>query len=586
MSAYRKSTAYRSGKDYQGDEPIPIPVRWVGRAGSLPWMLTPRRLRQVQSSYGVTVSLKRRAMLPWSQAPHKAGRVITTWGSLPTLASRAVLPWSAAPRLNSRPVRSAWISLPRYIGAAAMPWGVPPRQHASAELPWAAPPRIDVAASLPWAVPPRASASAQIPWTAPPDVIARWVLPWGYAQRVRWRVRSPGIEPPTPVDPPVYVPPRGDRVTLNFTCPQLTFRGDQVPVPFGPAACYFAWPRPRRYIVLNTAAVVRLPERTPIPVSAISLSSTIDDAFWAVSMTLADAAALAYLLPDGDGPKAVEINLNGHVWTAIIESHNRTRKFPGPRVTVSGRSQTALLDAGKRSAVSDEDMQAQSLAEAELDLTGFTLDWDTLTWLVPAGAWAYQGLTPIAAVRKAAEASGAVVQSHPWDMRLRVVPRYPVSPWAWGVTAPDKQILDDIILEDSLTVVSQPVYNYVLVSGDQVGVSDPIIRTGSAGDIRADLVSDPLITTHDVAAERGRNVLSDRGEQARIDLSIPLYPISEPSMPGLVLPAHLVEVVEAVSWKGLAVGTSIDVSMQSSGGASALVIKQRITLERHYTDAG
>ena len=291
-------------------------------------------------------------------------------------------------------------------------------------------------------------------------------------------------------------------------------------------------------------------------------------------------------LTEGDGPKVIEINLNGHVWTAIIESHNRARKFPGPRVTVTGRSQTALLDSAKRSTVSDTDMQAQTLAEAELDLTGFSLDWDTLTWLVPAGAWAYQGLTPIAAVRKAAEASGAVVQSHPWDMRLRVVPRYPVSPWAWGVTAPDKQILDDIILEDSLTVVSQPVYNYVLVSGDQVGVSDPIIRTGSAGDIRADLVSDPLITTHDVAAERGRNVLSDRGEQARIDLSIPLYPISESSMPGLVLPAQLVEIVEAVSWKGLAVGTSIDVSMQSSGGASALVIKQRITLERHYTDAG
>jgi hypothetical protein len=499
------------------------------------------------------------------------------------------LPWSAAPHVASRPVQSSWLTLPRFASAAALPWNLPPRHFASAALPWTLPPRIDVAVALPWNVPPRASVSAQIPWTAPPDVVARWVLPWSYAQRVRWRVRSPGVEPPTPVDPPVYVPPQGDRVALNFVCPQLEFTGDQVPVPLGPAACYFAWPRPRRYIVLNSAAVVRLPERTPIPVSAISLSSTIDDAFWGVSMTLADPAALAYLLPDGSGPKAVEINLNGHVWTAIIESHNRTRKHPGPRVTVSGRSQTALLDAPyspRRSALSDEDMQAQSLAEAELYLSGFSLDWDTLTWLVPAGAWAYQGLTPIAAVRKAAEASGAVVQSHPWDMSLRVVPRYPVSPWAWGVTAPDKQILDDMILEDSLTVVSQPVYNYVLVSGEQVGVADPIIRTGSAGDIRADVRIDPLITAHDVAAERGRNILSDRGEQARIDLTIPLYPTSEPSMPGLVLPAHLVEIVEAVSWKGLAVGTSIDVSMQSSSGASALVIKQRITLERHYTDAG
>lgn len=573
--------------DPEPPDPEPeVPVRWTGRAASLPWGQAPRRTRQVRAHYGRADTLKRRAFLPWSQAPRQSGAISTPWGSLPTLVARTSLPWGVAPSVRMQ-ATLPWAGLPRFESSVGLPWGLPPRAAASALMQWTAPPRLDVAASLPWALPPRAAASSQLQWTAPPDVIRRWWLPWGYAPRVRWRVRSPGVDPPPPVDPPVYVPPRGDRVAIDFTCPQLVFPGNQVPVPFGPAACYFAWPRPRRYIVLNSAAVVRLPERTPIPVSSISLSSTVDDAFWTVSMTLADPASLSYLLPDVSGPKVVEINLNGHVWTATIQSHTRNRRFPATSVTVSGRSQACTLDIDTRSLVSAADAQAQSLAEAELDLTGFTLDYDTLTWIVPAGAWAYDGLTRIGAVRKIAEASGAVLQSHPWDTVLRIVPRYPVSPWTWGVTAPDKQILDDMIYEDSLQVNSRPLFNYVLVSGQQVGVSDEIIRDSSAGDIRAPMQVDPLITAHDVAAERGRNVLCDRGEQAQIDLVIPLYPSSAPGMPGLVLPMHLVEVVEATSWKALAVGTQISAQVSTdSGGASVLVIDQRITLERHYSDAG
>ena len=53
-----------------------------------------------------------------------------------------------------------------------------------------------------------------------------------------------------------------------------------------------------------------------------------------------------------------------------------------------------------------------------------------------------------------------------------------------------------------------PLYNQVLVSGPQAGVSDPIIRTGTAGDVRMTNIVDPLITQHEVALERGRNALA------------------------------------------------------------------------------
>lgn len=574
-----------------GPDPDPEPpTRWTGRAAALPWSVAPRRGRQVHSRFAHAPERHRLASLAYAPGIRRGAGLEAPWGTADRHRRATGAPWRAAARTASSVVRMPWSSEPRLIGSSALPWGVPGRAATSAGLEWSAPPRIDVAVSLPWSKPARQAVSAEIAWRSPPEVVRRWWLPWSYAQRIRWRVHSPGVDPPPPVDPTGYQPPRGNRVALNLTCPQLTFPGHAVPVPLGPAACYFAWPRLRRYIVLNSAAVVRLPERTPIPVSAISLGSSVDDAYWSVSMTLADPAALSYLLPDGDGRKSVEINLNGHVWTAVIESYQRSRRFPATSVSVTGRSLASELDAPNtepRSLVSTEDAQAQSLAEAELDLSGFTLDYDTLTWIVPAGVWSYDRATPIAAIRKIAEASGAVLQSHPWDTVLRIVPRYPVSPWNWGTTAPDKQIIDDLIYEDSLQVVSRPLYNYVLVSGEQVGVSDEILREGEAGDIRLEMKVDPLITAHDVAAERGRNELSDRGEQAQIDLVIPLYPASAPDKPGLVLPLHLVEVVEAVSWKGLAINTQISAQMRTDGnGASVLVVDQRITLERHYTDAG
>lgn len=53
-----------------------------------------------------------------------------------------------------------------------------------------------------------------------------------------------------------------------------------------------------------------------------------------------------------------------------------------------------------------------------------------------------------------------------------------------------------------------PVYTQVLVSGEQVGVSDPVIRDGTAGDVRLPSIVDRLITQHTVARERGRNALA------------------------------------------------------------------------------
>lgn len=70
---------------------------------------------------------------------------------------------------------------------------------------------------------------------------------------------------------------------------------------------------------------------------------------------------------------------------------------------------------------------------------------------------------------------------------------------------------DAFVVWQSVTLEAAPAesrYTQVLVSGQTVGVSDPVIRTGTDGAERLAQIVDPLITTHQVAAERGRNAIA------------------------------------------------------------------------------
>jgi len=96
-------------------------------------------------------------------------------------------------------------------------------------------------------------------------------------------------------------------------------------------------------------------------------------------------------------------------------------------------------------------------------------------------------------------------------------------------------------------------------------------------------VSSPLINTAAAGAERGRNILADRGEQAAIDLVVPLFTAPlRPGEVGRILPLDLVEVVaEDGTWHGLCTAVRTGARI----GEKAVVIEQTITLERHYSDA-
>ncbi|MCL6268624.1 hypothetical protein M3P05_01480 [Sansalvadorimonas sp. 2012CJ34-2] len=139
----------------------------------------------------------------------------------------------------------------------------------------------------------------------------------------------------------------------------------------------------------------------------------------------------------------------------------------------------------------------------------------------------------------------------------------------------DHSVPESMMLNMSVEWSPEPAYNAVYVSGTYEGVAVEVTRNGTVGDEPApDIVENWLVDVA-VNTERGRNLLSEGGQQGVVSLDIPLTSTDEE--PGLVLPGELVEVMVTPSWVGLCLSTSI----QTPGSGTGRVI-QTLSVERHY----
>lgn len=576
--------------DVPEEPPEPAP-RGLRSSASMPWRRASRLARVASLLWGTAPGVTVDVQAPWGRASKRQRALSIDWDAAERTRRGLGLPWRGELSQGRQACRLTWSVAPRTAGDTSMSWRTQGAVRRGVDVTWRSLDSVMRAWRLPWQVPTEfVRASRGMRWFHPGQARRGWRIPWGPARRVPWLVL-----PPKPPEPPVD-PETSERdprhVVLNLACATSTVPG-VVALNLGVIACYAIRPQRRTYTVRNSLTVVRLPDRTPIEVDAVSIASSVDAWGHSIDMTLSSPQDLPLLKPNASGPRQVEITINGYVWTGLVEGYSRTRAIdnegrPVFGAQVTGRSRTALLAAPyapARTKVSALALNAAQLVDEELTDTGFAADFGTVDWLVPAGAWYYDGLSPLEAITRVAEAAGAVVQSDPETLALRVLPRYPASPWDWLDTEPDHQLQDDVVTSDSLQVRSAPTYDAVVVTGEIAGkgVTATVRRTGEAGTLYAPQASSPLINTDAVAGERGRNVLSDRGEQAAIDLTFPLFPTPVATgETGRVLPLDLVRVTESeATWHGLC--TAVRIAASRDNGA--LLVEQSITLERHFTDA-
>ncbi|WP_258872527.1 hypothetical protein [Pseudomonas citronellolis] len=339
------------------------------------------------------------------------------------------------------------------------------------------------------------------------------------------------------------------------------------------------------YMIANTVTLVELAGGTPLDASNIRIGLDIDSYSWTFSADLFGRTSLNLVLQDADGPKTVELVVNGWTWHFLVERYSGTGKHPSERYTISGSSRTQLLAAPyapKRSGMNTAALNARNIVDDQLEFTGFAATWDTVSmgppdWTLPAGAFSYTEMAPMEVIHRLAEVAGGIVRPALADDAFTILPRYREATWYWGSAIPDCIVPVEIVAEWGSEWSPQPEWNFVYVSGTNYGVSVQVRRAGTAGDEPAADVMEDWMTGTDVARARGICELSKGGSQAIETRRIPLFADGD-NTPGLVQPGMIVEFRDPdVTWRGLCLGVDI-----TADGVGASRVWQTLRIERHY----
>ena len=330
------------------------------------------------------------------------------------------------------------------------------------------------------------------------------------------------------------------------------------------------------YTVQNSISLVRLDSGEEIEASGFSMSLDADSWTWRWSATLPGSAWPVIRRGIHAEPVEILAMVNGVPYRLSATDCNRDRRFADSKVQVQGRGRAALLDSPYAPTLNHSSASARSVAQLlDLALTyngvsiGWGIDFGLIDWAVPGGTWAFQG-SHIGAVLDIASAAGAIVQPHPTDPTLRVLPRYPAAPWHWATLAPDFVLPAAAVAVEGIQPLTRPDYNRVFVAGASgAGVLGQVTRSGTAGDSVAEMVTHPLITHSDAVLQRGLPILSDTGAQASVTLRLQVRPET-----GVITPGALVQYEEgAETFLGLVRSVSVDWQRP--------VLRQSITLETH-----
>lgn len=392
-------------------------------------------------------------------------------------------------------------------------------------------------------------------------------LPLGWWQ-IAYPWPAPPIDPNAPSSPVAlrFCRLADGTTALVFGCPP----------PPQPGTGTIVVPVRRTYLVLNTVTLVRASDSAPLTALSLALQIDTDSWTWGWDASI-PGAELALVEPIAAGePVELIATVNGEAFRLLAERIARDRRFAQSRLRISGRGRAAMLadphsPIVTRSNGSDRSAQ-QLLADALTDngvALGWTLDWQAADWLVPAGLYNHTG-PYIAHAQRLAEAAGAYVQADPLTDTLRILPRYPLLPWEWDTATPDVDLPSAPVVREAIEWLQRPDYNRVFVSGTEAGgILGQVTRAGTAGDVVAPMVTDPLVTHADAARARGRAILADTGRQARITLDLPILPET-----GILTPGQLIRYTDAGTPRtGLVRSTAVRAQLPAA--------RQTIELETH-----
>ncbi|WP_180061118.1 hypothetical protein [Acinetobacter sp. YH12124] len=387
-------------------------------------------------------------------------------------------------------------------------------------------------------------------WDKGLELVTTDDLAWEKAKAIHYRKHP--IQPWPKPELPQYEG-TGD---LNFVCLCNEVDAHNVILNFGVDDCIPAIPNQNWWFILNSLSVTRLDNGAEILVYDGNYRTDRSSWAWSYSLTVPHTE-IAKLEPINGQPVILKIMVNGHEHHMLLENRTRSRNFGNITYVLTGRSQTALLDAPYaplRSFLQENERTSVQLAQAELDrvFSDTVLNWqliDDLGWIVANNSLSYSNLAPIAAIKLIAESGGGFIYSEKGSNTLSIKPLYKKTFWdALTVDGYDRLVPESLVTSQSTDYELYPDYNGITLTNDRTGKQGQIKRTGTAADLLLPPENNPLFDVVSMGAF-GKAKLAKAGMVETHTLTMPISAEVGECVPGEVFAfnAQWWGIVESVS---------------------------------------
>lgn len=360
-------------------------------------------------------------------------------------------------------------------------------------------------------------------WDKDLELITSSEIAWDKAKAIHYRKHP--VQPWPKPEPPEYV----GSTDLNFVCLCNEVDSHNVILNFGADDCIPALPKRNWWYILNSLSVTRLDNGEEIKVYDGNYNTDRSRWCWSYSLTV-PASEISKLEPIAGQPVILKILVNGNEHHMLLENRSRSRRFAQETFTLTGRSQSALLDAPTsptRSFLQENERTSVQLAQAELDRVNSNaqLNWqliDELGWILPAYSLSYSNLTPIAAIKLIAESAGGFIYSEKSGNALTIKPKYKKTFWdPIAISDYDRLVPESITKDQSTDYELYPDYNGITLSNDQTGLTGQVKRTGTSADTLLETVNNALFTIESMGAY-GKAQLAKAGMVETHNLVMPI----------------------------------------------------------------
>lgn len=373
-------------------------------------------------------------------------------------------------------------------------------------------------------------------WDKGLELITTNNIVWEKAKAIHYRKHS--IEPlPKP-----EIPKYSGSTDLNFICLCHDVDAHNVILNFGADDCIPSIPNKNWWYILNSLEVSRLDNGQKINVLDGSYNTDRSRWCWSYSLTV-PASEIEKLEPIDGKPVVIKIVVNGNEHHMLLENRSRSRRFAQDTYNLSGRSQSALLDAPSaptRSFLQENERTSVQLAQAELDRVNSQalLNWkliDDLGWILPINSLSYSNLTPIAAIKLIVESAGGFIYSEKNSNTLSIKPKYKKTFWdSLAISDYDRLVPISLVKDQSTDYELYPDYNGITLTNDQSGLTGQVKRTGTSSDTLLETVNSSLFVVESMGAF-GKSQLAKAGMVETHTLSIPISSEVGECLPGEIV---------------------------------------------------